>query len=85
MQVGLRNRVWEVERKLVLSHEDGFRINLPSQKWKAYEEEGRRDEGERNGSDGPAQRQPRYQFDVSLKRWDASEGRWPEALLVIKA
>ncbi|PWN21319.1 hypothetical protein BCV69DRAFT_282055 [Microstroma glucosiphilum] len=85
VQVGLRNRVWEVERRLVLSHQDAFRIGLPSRVWAPDEQKRERGEGERNESNGHADRQSRYQFEVSLKRWDASEGRWPEALLVIKA
>lgn len=34
-------------------------------------------------SDGSGRRAD--EVSVSLKRWDASEGRWPEALLVVKA
>jgi hypothetical protein len=85
VQVGLRNRVWEVERRLILSHEDAFRIDLPSRVWPAHDEERKCGKGEWKESNDHVERQSRYQFDVSLQRWDASEGRWPEALLVIKA
>ena len=35
--------------------------------------------------DTPSQEGIIEEVRVSLQRWDASEGRWPEALLVVKA
>ncbi|CAO1631468.1 unnamed protein product [Sympodiomycopsis kandeliae] len=54
MQIGFRNRVWEVDRRLDSTSVSETTVS-------------------------PAE------VSVALSRWDASEGRWPEAMLVVKA
>lgn len=72
-QIGFRNRVFEVNRELVgKSPKDTAQSDTP-------------DEAAEGGTKTISSAQRHDEVRVTLRRWDASEGRWPEALLVVKA
>ncbi|PWN54368.1 hypothetical protein IE53DRAFT_383064 [Violaceomyces palustris] len=75
-QIGFRNRVWLVDRKLVRVGSEGKeKVSLSGP-----EEEVERKEGSRGPCDHLG-----WKWEVGLKRWDPSAGQFPEVLLVVRA